>query len=141
MHYSKKVIEHFIHPKNFGKIKNILKKDAAEILYVWRGQVLEASTSNFFMVKNKTLFTPKNEVLEGVTRKLVIKLAKENKIKVVEKNITLKEVLEADECFVTATDKEVLPVVKIDNQIIGAGYPGEQTKKLLTLYRELRDNF
>ncbi len=121
--------------------KNILKKDAAEILYVWQGQVLEASTSNFFMVKNKTLFTPKNEVLEGVTRKLVIKLAKENKIKVVEKNITLKEVLEADECFITATDKEVMPVVKIDNRIIGTDCPGEQTKKLLNLFRKLRDNF
>ncbi len=58
--------------------KNILKKDAAEILYVWRGQVLEASTSNFSMVQTKTLLNPQNEVLEGVTRKLVIKLAKEN---------------------------------------------------------------
>ena len=120
--------------------KNILKKDAAEILYIWQGRVLEASTSNFFMVKNKTLFTPQNEVLEGVTRKLVIKLAKENKIKVIEKIITLKEVLESDECFITATDKEIMPVVKIDNRIIGTGCPGEQTKKLLNLFRELRDN-
>lgn len=121
--------------------KNILKKKASEILYISKGKVLEASTSNFFMVKNKVLFTPKNEILEGVTRKLVIKLAKENKIKVIEKDISLKEVLKADECFLTATDKEVLPAVKIDNQIIGNGRPGEQTKKLLNLYRELRDNF
>ena len=121
--------------------KNILKKKASEILYVSKGKVLEASTSNFFMVKNKILFTPKNEILEGVTREIVIKLAKENKIKVVEKDIHLKEVLKADECFITATDKEVMPVVKIDNQIIGAGCPGAQTKKLLTLFRELRDNF
>lgn len=131
--------------------KNILKKKASEILYVSKGKVLEASTSNFFMVKNKILFTPKNEILEGVTRKIVIKLAKENKIfatgestsggKVIEKDITLKEVLKADECFITATDKEVMPVVKIDNHIIGAGCPGEQTQKLLNLFRELRNNF
>lgn len=121
--------------------KNILKKKASEILYAAKGKVSEASTSNFFMVKNKILFTPKNKILEGVTRKIVIKLAKENKIKVIEKDIFLKESLKADECFITATDKEVLPVVKIDNKIIGDGCPGEQTKKLLTLFRELRDNF
>ncbi len=121
--------------------KNILKEKASEILYVCKGKVLEASTSNFFMVKNKILFTPKNEILEGVTRKIVIKLAKENKIKVVEKDIYLKDVLQADECFITATDKEITPAVKIDNKIIGDGRPGEQTKKLLTLFRELRDNF
>lgn len=120
--------------------KNILKKNASEILYVSNGRVSEASTSNFFMVKNKTLFTPKNEILEGVTKKIVIKLAKENKIKVIEKDIYLKDVLISDECFLTATDKEVLPVVKIDNQIIGDGRPGEQTKKLLVLFQKLRDN-
>lgn len=121
--------------------KNILKKGAMEILYVWQGKIFEASTSNFFMVKNKILFTPKSEVLEGVTRKLVIKLAKENKIRVVEKDIFLNEALKADECFITATNKEIMPVVRINNQTIGNGRPGEQTKKLLTLFKELRDNF
>jgi branched-chain amino acid aminotransferase len=117
--------------------KNILKKGATEILYVWQGKIFEASTSNFFMVKNKVLYTPKNEVLEGVTRKIVIKLAKENKFRVVEKDILLKDALKADECFITATDKEIMPVVKINNQTIGRGRPGEQTKKLLSLYKEL----
>jgi len=116
--------------------KNILNKKASEILYVSEGKVLEASTSNFFMVKNKILFTPKNEILGGVTRKLVIKLAKENKIKVIEKDIYLKEVLKADECFLTATDKEVMPAVKIDKFKIKNGQVGETTKKLIGLYRE-----
>lgn len=119
---------------------NVLRKKAVEILYVWQGKVSEASTANFFMVKNKTLFTPQADVLKGVTRKLVIKLAKENKIKVIEKDIFLKEVLKADECFITATDKEIMPVVKIDNRIIGNGRPGEQTKKLMTFFRKFRDN-
>ena len=121
--------------------RDVLRKKAAEILYVWQGKVLEASTANFFMVKNKILFTPKTEILKGVTRKLVIKLAKKNKIKIVEKDIYLKEALEADECFMTATDKEIMPVVKIDNRVIGAGRPGEQTKKLMTLFRELGENY
>ncbi len=116
--------------------KNALKKKAAEILYIWQGKVLEASTSNFFMVKNKVLFTPKNEILGGVTRKIVIKLAKENKIKVKEKSLSLKEVLKADECFITATDKEIMPVVRIDNHKIGSGHPGEQTKKLMELFKK-----
>ena len=65
--------------------RDVLRKKAAEILYVWQGKVLEASTSNFFMVKNEVLFTPKSGILKGVTRKLVIKLAEENKIKIIEK--------------------------------------------------------
>ena len=65
--------------------RNVLRKKAAEILYVWQGKVLEASTANFFMVKNEVLFTPKSGILKGVTRKLVIKLAEENKIKIIEK--------------------------------------------------------
>ena len=101
--------------------RDVLRKKAAEILYVWQGKVLEASTANFFMVKNKILFTPKTEIFE--------------------KDIYLKEVLEADECFMTATDKEIMPVVKIDNRVIGAGRPGEQTKKLMTLFRELGENY
>lgn len=121
--------------------KNALKKKAAEILYVWQGKVLEASTANFFIVKNKILFTPKNGILEGVTRKIVIKLARENKIKVKEKSLSLKEVLKADECFLTATDKEIMPAVKIDEHKIGSGRPGPLTKKLIFLYKELVENY
>ncbi|MFA5084159.1 MAG: aminotransferase class IV [Candidatus Paceibacterota bacterium] len=116
--------------------KNILEKKASEILYVSEGKVLEASTSNFFMVKNKTLFTPKNNILGGVTRKLVIELARKNGIKVAEKEISLSEVLKADECFITATDKEITPVVKIDDKIISNGRVGPITKKLLGLFRD-----
>jgi len=116
--------------------KNILNKKASEILYVSEGKVLEASTSNFFMVKNKILFTPQNEILGGVTRKIVIKVAKENGIKVVEKTLSLKEVLKADESFLTATDKEIMPVVRINKFKIKTGQVGETTKKLIGLYRE-----
>ena len=119
--------------------RNALKKKAAEILYVCQGKVLEGSTSNFFMIKNKVLFTPKSGILEGVTRKIVIKLAKENKIKVREKILSLKEVLKADECFITATDKEIMPVVKIDNHKIGSGRVGSQTKKLMELFQKTKN--
>jgi len=121
--------------------KNVLQKKAAEILYVFQGKALEASTSNFFTVKNKILFTPKNEILGGVTRKIVIKLAKENKIKISEKPLFLKEVLKADECFITATDKEIMPVVKIDRFKIKNGLVGESTKKLIEFFKEYTKNF
>ncbi|OGG43259.1 hypothetical protein A3G50_01250 [Candidatus Jorgensenbacteria bacterium RIFCSPLOWO2_12_FULL_42_11] len=121
--------------------RDVLRKKAAEILYVWQGKVLEASTSNFFMVKNKILFTSKTEILKGVTRKLVIKLAKKNKIKIVEKDIYLKEALEADECFMTATDKEIMPVVRIDRFKIKNGRVGEITEKLIEFFKEHTENF
>lgn len=121
--------------------KDALKKKAGEILYVWQGKVLEATTSNFFMVKKGVLFTPQNEVLPGITKKVVIELAKKNKIKVQEKNLFLKEVLRADECFITATDKEIMPVVKIDNRIIGKGRVGSQTKRLMKFFKNLVKNY
>jgi len=119
---------------------NALKEKAGEILYVHQGKVLEATTSNFFMVKNGVLFTPQNDILPGITKKVVIGLAKKNKIKVQEKNLSLKEVLRADECFITATDKEIMPVVKIDNRLIGKGKVGSQTKRLMELFKNLLKN-
>ena len=119
----------------------VLKKKASEIIYVNQGKVLEAATSNFFTVKNKIILTPQSGILGGVTRKIIIQLARQNKIPLREKNLSWKEILRADECFLTATDKEVLPVVQIDHHQIGSGQPGPVTKKLISLFGELVKNY
>ncbi len=113
------------------------KEKAIEILYTYDGKVLEASTSNIFIVKNSILYTPKDNILKGITRKLVIEISKKLKYEIVEKEILIEELFGADEVFLTATNKKVLPVVKIDSKIIKDGKVGNVTKKLLEEYLKI----
>lgn len=110
---------------------------AVEILYVSRGLVLEASTSNLFYVKDGAIRTPGSGVLAGVTRGMAIKLARKLGYPVTERDLSLNELWQADEIFITASNKEILPIVKIDDRPIGDGKPGPVTLKLLAAYREL----
>jgi len=105
---------------------------AQEVLYTKDGHVLECSTSNIFLFKNNTLITPKDNILIGTTRNLVLKLAKKE-FKTKERKIKIKEIREADEIFITATIKEIMPVVKINNFRIGNGRVGQNTKALTKL--------
>src|SRR3989338_4176109 len=111
-----------------------LKAKAYEILYTWQGSVLECSTSNFFIIKKNRLITAKDNVLKGVTRELVIKNAKKVGVAVEERNISVKELGVADEAFITATYKGIVPVVKIDGAKIGNGTVGPVTKLLMSLH-------
>ncbi|MDO8183938.1 MAG: aminotransferase class IV [bacterium] len=113
------------------------KAGAVEILYHNKGKVLEASTSNFFLVLGNKLVTPKAGVLPGITREKVIKLAKQAGYKVEERELKLSDLKKATEAFITATNKDVCPIIKIDRQIIGNGKVGEVTKDLLSKYRKL----
>jgi branched-chain amino acid aminotransferase len=114
------------------------KAKAVEILYIdEKSFVREPSTSNICMIKHGTLFAPKTNVLKGVTLIHVLKCAKKLGIKSVVKDFKLKDLLNADEVFITATNKDVLPVVKVDSKIIANGKPGEVTKRLLITYRAL----
>jgi len=109
---------------------------ALEIIYVDNGQALEASTSNFFIVKKGKLITTKDGVLLGITRNIVIQLAKKNKIKIAERIISEKELYAADEIFLTATNKDVVPVVKIDGKKVGDGKVGKTTKSVMQLFQD-----
>jgi len=111
------------------------RKKAFEILYTSKGQILEATTSNFFIFKNNTLITPKDKILLGITRDVVIKLA-QSKFKVEERDIPLRELSRAAEAFITATSKEIVPVVKIDSKLIGNGKVGQNTKYLMNLFQD-----
>lgn len=99
------------------------------------GYVAEGSGANLFMVKDNCLYTPHlNFALDGITRKTIIEIAKNNDIAVVEKNITLDELYQADEIFFTGTVAEVLPIIQIDNQTIATGKIGKITEKMQQCY-------
>lgn len=102
------------------------------------GYVSEGSGENFFMVKEGVLYTPElTACLDGITRKTIMQLAKENGIEVVEKRITRDEVYIADEAFFTGTAAEVTPIRELDNRPIGAGYRGPITEKLQSQYFDI----
>lgn len=115
------------------------KAGAAEILYTFEGKVLEATTSNFFIVKGERLITAKNGVLMGIVRRKVIHLAKKF-MKVEERIVKTNELRTADEAFITSTYKKVLPVVRINNLVIGSGTVGQKTKLLMEQYACLEKN-
>ena len=97
-----------------------------------KGNVAEGSAENIFVVKNGIIKTPPldADILNGITRDSVIQLIKKEHMKLVEKNITVNELLKADEVFMTGTAAEVKSVTKIDKNAIGNGGIGEITKEL-----------
>ncbi len=119
------------------------RKGAIEVLLISKdGKILECTTSNFFAVINKKLITPpKDKILEGITRKVVFQLAKKLKISVLERDINFGEIKKFKEAFITATNKEILPIVKIDKIKIGNGKVGEITKVLMAEFKKLTGNY
>ncbi len=109
------------------------KEKAFEALYVWQGKALEASTSNIFMFRGNNLVTPKDDILIGVTRTIVLKLAK-SAYDTRERDISVKELLSADEAFITATNKAIIPVVNIDGVKINDGKIGKHTRYLMDVF-------
>lgn len=101
-----------------------------------RQVVTEASTANAYIVKQGTLITHPADVniLGGVTRETVLKLARKAGVKISERPFALKEALAADEAFITSTTSAVLPVTQLDGKKIGGGKPGPVTLKLRDLY-------
>lgn len=112
------------------------RSNCLEIIYVKNGKVSEASSSNFFIFKKGKLITTKNGILLGTTRNLVVKLAKKNKIKIEERAILEEELFSADEVFITATNKDIVPIVKIDGEKVGNGKVGENTKIMMELFSD-----
>jgi len=102
------------------------------IMLNYKGNVGEGSAENIFIVKNDIIKTPPltADILNGITRDSVIKLIKSKKRKLVEKNITVNELLKADEIFMTGTAAEVKSVTKINKATISNGKPGKITKEL-----------
>jgi branched-chain amino acid aminotransferase len=104
-----------------------------------KGEVAECTGDNIFLVKNGALYTPSREagILIGITRNAIIELARADGIAVHEIPLTRHDVYTADECFLTGTAAEVIPVVKCDDRPIGAGKPGPITRKLRERFQQL----
>jgi branched-chain amino acid aminotransferase len=104
-----------------------------------KGEVSECTGDNIFLVRGGRLFTPPNDacILGGITRDAVISLARESGIEVLESTLTRHDVYVADECFLTGTAAEVVPVVKVDGRVLGDGRPGPVTRNLIGLFKKL----
>jgi len=107
------------------------------LLMDYKGYLAEGPGENVFIVKKGTLLTPKlGRVLAGITRKSIMQIAKDLKIPVKEKNISKKELLQADEAFYTGTAAEVSPISKINNKKIGKPTVGPITKELKEIFTQ-----
>jgi branched-subunit amino acid aminotransferase/4-amino-4-deoxychorismate lyase len=109
------------------------EKQAYDILYYHQGKALELTRSNFFIVRGKTIITPKNNILKGITRANIIQLARQQ-YTVEEREVAMDEVKQADEAFLTGTNKKIVPVVKIDDLLIGTGKAGTVTRSLIAAF-------
>ena len=125
--------------KSLNYLNNILAKiealdnDVPEaIMYNHEGYVAEATGDNVFIIKDGVVYTPPDEAgaLGGITRRVVMRLAQEENINVVEKNLTRFDLYVCDEFFLTGTAAEVIGIVEIDGRVIGDGKPGPVTKLL-----------
>ncbi len=132
--------------KSLNYLNNILAKIEANragvpeaIMLNAHGEVCECTADNLFLVKRGILSTPPIHagILEGVTRNTVMDLARQADIVVTEPTITRHDVYIADECFLTGTGAEIIPVVKADDRVIGTGKPGPVTRLLRERYHAL----
>lgn len=108
------------------------------ILMNTKGYIAEGTTGNIFLVKNERLITPSADsgILPGITRGVIIEIAKRLKLKVCEKRVTQAELRNADEVFLTNSIGEVLPVTHIDSKRVADGMPGDITKLLHISYQK-----
>jgi len=103
------------------------------------GNVAECTADNVFIIKHGQIFTPPITAgaLQGITRSVVFDIAGEFGIKVIEADFTRHDIFVADECFLTGTAAEIVPVVKADGRTIGNGKPGPVTTRIIARFREM----
>ncbi len=119
----------------------VRQRELDDILYHWGGNISESVRSNFFVFKKDgTLVTSNSGILFGITRKKVIELAGK-RCKVEIRPLRLEELQEAEEAFLTSSIKGVMPVISVEDQIIGNGKPGPLTQQLYADYRQLVDQY
>ena len=117
-------------------LKKALQSNIQEVLYINENdEILEGCTTNFFAFINDQLITPSSDILEGVTRKAVLEIIK-NEFEVEERSLSLEELEECEEAFITSTTKEIMPVRLVDHIQIGDGHVGPRTKRLIGLFQQ-----
>ncbi|MEK3887637.1 D-amino-acid transaminase [Bacillus sp. FSL K6-3431] len=130
--------------KSLNLLPNLLAKQHAteqgcyESILHRDGTVTEGSASNAYIVKNGTVKThpATNLILNGITRQVIASLCKDNNIPFLEEAFSVDELFAADEVFVSSTTSEVMPVIRIDGEVVGNGQPGMLTRKLQALLCE-----
>lgn len=132
--------------KTLNYMNNIMAKVEAKqagcieaVMLNHRGEVAECTADNIFMVRDGMLSTPAPHcgILQGITRQTVLELAKEEGIAARETVLTRFDLYTADECFMTGSGAEIVPVTRIDGRTIGAGVPGAVTERLRGAFRRL----
>jgi branched-chain amino acid aminotransferase len=132
--------------KSLNYLNNIMAKVEAiqanaleAVMLNEQGYVAECTGDNLFLMKNGTLLTPliSDGALDGITRAVIIELAAQLGVPVVEKSLTRYDIFTADECFLTGTAAEVIPVVALDRRTIGTGKPGLFTARFLDAFHAL----
>ena len=135
--------------KSLNYLNNIMAKVEAiqanaleAVMLNEQGYVAECTGDNLFLLKGGKLHTPliSDGALDGITRGVIFEIAEKLGIPLVERSITRYDVFTADECFLTGTAAEVIPVVQLDQRTIGSGSPGPVTEKILAAYHELTMN-
>jgi branched-chain amino acid aminotransferase len=132
--------------KSLNYLNNIMAKVEAiqanaleAVMLNEQGYVAECTGDNLFLMKNGTLVTPliSDGALDGITRAVIIELAGNLGIPVIERSLTRYDIFTADECFLTGTAAEVIPVVALDRRVIGTGKPGPCTQRFLAAFHQL----
>ncbi len=119
--------------------EKLVEKHADDVLYHYDNQVLEFPRSNVFIVtRDERVVTPSENVLHGITRKKVLEIAGK-KYKTEERAISVDELRNAAEVFLTSTTKRIIPVLKIDGSVVGNGKPGEITRDLYHSFLQLEE--
>jgi branched-chain amino acid aminotransferase len=117
------------------------RQNAIESVYIDRhDRVLEGTTTNFFMFRDNKLITAGKDILPGITRSVILELA-DGHFDVEIRDIDKRELASAEEIFITASNKEVVPVVQVNDLTVGHGKPGPQTRKLIQLFRDYTTAF
>ena len=131
-------------------LNNILAKREAlaagafdSVLLNWESHLTECTVSNLFFVRANRLCTPALScgILDGITRSIILTLAREEEIPIQEGKFTSEDLYKADECFLSNTTMEVMPATALDGRPIGAGKPGALTQTLLRLFVANRTRF
>ena len=110
--------------------------DAIESIYVDRNnRLLEGTTTNFFCFKENKLITPKLDILHGITRSVLVDLVKGH-FDLDVREIQKDELSSMEEVFISASNKEIVPIIQVDDIVIGDGQPGPRTRKVMQLFRD-----
>ncbi|NOQ89727.1 MAG: D-amino acid aminotransferase [Gammaproteobacteria bacterium] len=132
--------------KSTSLVANVMLKQQAadasveDAILIKNGLVTEGTASNVFLVKGNVLVTPPTgeQLLPGITRDLVIEIAKNNAIVVEEREIQQAELSAADEIWMTSSTREIAPVIKLNGEVVGTGAAGEMWKRMMDLYQQYK---